>query len=384
MFGAARGKISLRLIAQCREFRCAKVFYGSSAGKARDGNSTDERVAEGTEKESRVKGSESRAKGSESKGKFQRHSTAYLMGRCQQRLVRLSPTLRSRVLAVISRHPRRQLRSDVSLLREAVHSLAYTAMSYRTGQRVLERVVERAREERERRDAQREAQREFVAAQAAAESGENDAALDSNLYGDRARALERRRERRYMDGAMAAGDRQARATATSPNAANSYTPLVLEYGPREAAASVAFQLPFAYAAAVRVFSELRARFGPAFAPRRVLDFGCGPGTVAWALRDVFHPEEAETEKSANEKEKSEAEKSLSEKNAIVNASEKSVFENMSIVGVDLSEAMVAMANTLNRGPRKCLAATKAGLMCGRKRKDNAWRGVPEFSGLQHG
>lgn len=45
------------------------------------------------------------------------------------------------------------------------------------------------------------------------------------------------------------------------------------------------RLPAGYAVAHRVLDEVKARC-PGFEPRKVLDFGSGPGTAVWAAQEV--------------------------------------------------------------------------------------------------
>ena len=49
------------------------------------------------------------------------------------------------------------------------------------------------------------------------------------------------------------------------------------------------RMPATYAANRRVFAEIRARY-PSFQPRRMLDFGAGPGTSVWAAHDTWGQE----------------------------------------------------------------------------------------------
>lgn len=56
----------------------------------------------------------------------------------------------------------------------------------------------------------------------------------------------------------------------------------VEYGPKETFAYLASQMPFMLAPLQRVFADLHRRLGDGFAPKSVLDFGCGPGTSMFA------------------------------------------------------------------------------------------------------
>ncbi|RKP12176.1 mitochondrial small ribosomal subunit Rsm22-domain-containing protein, partial [Piptocephalis cylindrospora] len=88
------------------------------------------------------------------------------------------------------------------------------------------------------------------------------------------------------------------------------------WGEREALAYASAYSPGAYAAVHNVLSEVRGRMdGPEpWAPRRVLDFGCGPGTATWAVENVW--------------------------------SDGGVEE---VRGVDVSEPMLTMAQNIHRG-----------------------------------
>lgn len=52
----------------------------------------------------------------------------------------------------------------------------------------------------------------------------------------------------------------------------------IEYGDREVMAYLAWQLPFTLACINRVFGEVKQRI-PSFQPRKMFDFGLGPGTA---------------------------------------------------------------------------------------------------------
>lgn len=54
-----------------------------------------------------------------------------------------------------------------------------------------------------------------------------------------------------------------------------------EYGPEETVAYSFYFMPSRYQILTRVFKELRL-LCPSFAPRRIVDFGCGPATGAAA------------------------------------------------------------------------------------------------------
>lgn len=63
-------------------------------------------------------------------------------------------------------------------------------------------------------------------------------------------------------------------------------PIPYEYDEKNVAAYVAARMPAVYGAVHRVLSEVSTRL-PDFTPSRVLDYGSGPGTVLWAMREVW-------------------------------------------------------------------------------------------------
>ncbi|RWR89383.1 methyltransferase-like protein 17, mitochondrial isoform X1 [Cinnamomum micranthum f. kanehirae] len=73
---------------------------------------------------------------------------------------------------------------------------------------------------------------------------------------------------------------------------SSYGDIGLKYRDDETVAYVASRMPAVYSACHRVLREVRRRL-PDFSPTRVLDFGSGPGTALWALREVW-PRSLET------------------------------------------------------------------------------------------
>ena len=95
-------------------------------------------------------------------------------------------------------------------------------------------------------------------------------------------------------------DRQALSQASCPN---------VDYGPREALAFAASQMPFSYAAISRVLDEVK-RLLPEYEPKTMMDFGIGPGTASWKALDIW--------------------------GACLNA----------VSGVDISDAMIAMAREI--------------------------------------
>lgn len=64
-----------------------------------------------------------------------------------------------------------------------------------------------------------------------------------------------------------------------------------EYDSKNVAAYVAARMPAVYGSVYRVLSEVSTRI-PDFTPSRVLDYGSGPGTVLWAMRELW-PERVE-------------------------------------------------------------------------------------------
>ncbi|KAL6005635.1 hypothetical protein ACLOJK_006205 [Asimina triloba] len=66
----------------------------------------------------------------------------------------------------------------------------------------------------------------------------------------------------------------------------SYGDVGLRYRDDETLAYVASRMPAVYSACHRVLREVRRRL-PDFSPAKVLDFGSGPGTALWALREVW-------------------------------------------------------------------------------------------------
>lgn len=63
-------------------------------------------------------------------------------------------------------------------------------------------------------------------------------------------------------------------------------PIQYEYDEKAVAAYVAARMPAVYGAVHRVLSEVATRL-PDFTPTRVLDYGSGPGTVLWAMRELW-------------------------------------------------------------------------------------------------
>jgi ribosomal protein RSM22 (predicted rRNA methylase) len=57
-------------------------------------------------------------------------------------------------------------------------------------------------------------------------------------------------------------------------------------GPEDALAYALARMPATYAACAAVFAEAQ-RMAPGFAPARLLDAGCGPGTGSWAAREAW-------------------------------------------------------------------------------------------------
>ncbi|KAI7872960.1 mitochondrial small ribosomal subunit Rsm22-domain-containing protein [Spinellus fusiger] len=109
-----------------------------------------------------------------------------------------------------------------------------------------------------------------------------------------------------------------RSTARLQNKDTQNTTEILEphnvsYGPRESMAYAAGVLPSTYAAVTNVLEEVNKRIKD-FCPKTMLDFGTGPGTAIWAAQDVFDIDK--------------------------------------YVGVDLSEDMLRVAETLQESVKK--------------------------------
>ncbi|KAG0603642.1 hypothetical protein M758_10G109700 [Ceratodon purpureus] len=86
----------------------------------------------------------------------------------------------------------------------------------------------------------------------------------------------------YMASTTATQNRLSREVRVTTQA-----PMVrYEYDEKNVAAYVAARMPAVYGAVHRVLSEVAARL-PDFRPVRVLDYGSGPGTVLWAMREVW-------------------------------------------------------------------------------------------------
>ncbi|HET6969681.1 MAG TPA: small ribosomal subunit Rsm22 family protein [Phenylobacterium sp.] len=83
--------------------------------------------------------------------------------------------------------------------------------------------------------------------------------------------------RRDMAGRTAATTEAYRAGRTSAAAIR---------GEADALAYALARMPATYAACAAVFAEAR-RMAPDFAPTRLLDAGCGPGTGSWAAREAW-------------------------------------------------------------------------------------------------
>ncbi|ONK81826.1 uncharacterized protein A4U43_C01F33260 [Asparagus officinalis] len=67
---------------------------------------------------------------------------------------------------------------------------------------------------------------------------------------------------------------------------SAYGDIGLRYSEDETVAYVASRMPAVYSACFRVLKEVRRRL-PGFSPARVLDFGAGPGSALWAMREVW-------------------------------------------------------------------------------------------------
>ncbi|KAJ0985079.1 hypothetical protein J5N97_003435 [Dioscorea zingiberensis] len=67
---------------------------------------------------------------------------------------------------------------------------------------------------------------------------------------------------------------------------SAYGDIGLRYQEDETVAYVASRMPSVYSACHRVLKEVRRRL-PDFSPTSVLDFGAGPGSALWAMREVW-------------------------------------------------------------------------------------------------
>lgn len=67
---------------------------------------------------------------------------------------------------------------------------------------------------------------------------------------------------------------------------SAYGDIGLTYTEDETVAYVASRMPAVYSAIYRVLKEVRRRL-PGFNPSKVLDFGAGPGSALWAIREVW-------------------------------------------------------------------------------------------------
>ena len=62
---------------------------------------------------------------------------------------------------------------------------------------------------------------------------------------------------------------------------------VKAYGPEETIAYMHYFFPGKFSIHRRVFRDMTMFLGPSFKPKKILDFGCGPGTAAAAAIDVW-------------------------------------------------------------------------------------------------
>ncbi|KAG6497917.1 hypothetical protein ZIOFF_045825 [Zingiber officinale] len=67
---------------------------------------------------------------------------------------------------------------------------------------------------------------------------------------------------------------------------SAYGDIGVKYSEDETVAYVASRMPAIYSACHRVLREVRRRV-PEFSPSKVLDFGAGPGSALWAMREVW-------------------------------------------------------------------------------------------------
>ncbi|KAF9601328.1 hypothetical protein IFM89_018756 [Coptis chinensis] len=68
---------------------------------------------------------------------------------------------------------------------------------------------------------------------------------------------------------------------------SAYGDIGFKYRDDQTIAYVASRMPAVYSACHRVLKEVKRRL-PGFAPKSVLDFGSGTGSVLWAIREVWH------------------------------------------------------------------------------------------------
>ncbi|KAJ2058297.1 37S ribosomal protein S22 [Coemansia sp. S146] len=83
---------------------------------------------------------------------------------------------------------------------------------------------------------------------------------------------------------IASGVRPAPDSLVNPG--TPLKPHTLEYGRGETAAYLAACTPGTFGAIYNILAELSQRI-PDFTPRKVLDFGSGPGTALWAIQEVW-------------------------------------------------------------------------------------------------
>ena len=69
------------------------------------------------------------------------------------------------------------------------------------------------------------------------------------------------------------------------------------YGPEETAAYAFYYMPSRYSLIKRVLGELKL-LSPHFQPSRVLDFGCGPASAAYAIHELWGDDDATTAAAA--------------------------------------------------------------------------------------
>ncbi|PVU95030.1 hypothetical protein BB559_002844 [Furculomyces boomerangus] len=64
------------------------------------------------------------------------------------------------------------------------------------------------------------------------------------------------------------------------------SPHNLEYGRRESSAYLASRFPSTFGVITNIFNEISKRI-PDFKPKRILDYGCGPGTTLWSANEIW-------------------------------------------------------------------------------------------------